>query len=101
MAGSTYIETMAQAVAQATATSGVVVPANEERKYLLIVNLSDVTVYVNLNGDTAESATGLPLDPDGGGFIELTYGYGNLTKTAVTGVHGGTGEKALLVVEGV
>lgn len=77
----------------------VVIAANANRRYLLIVNDSDTLIYLALGGAAAVN-TGIPLVPNQLGIIEL---YGDtLYRGAVNANHGGGAvNKRLLVTEGV
>ena len=79
------------------ATSTSVLPANAARRYLLLVNNSDTTIYVDPNGGTASTSTGLPLFANGG-YLELKGD--EVPPGAITAIHGSSGTKSLRVVYG-
>lgn len=80
------------------AASALVVAANADREYLLIVNDSDVTIYIKL-GEAAVANQGIRLNANGGSY-EMSRKLGNLYSGAVYGIaSSGTG-KVLLVTEG-
>jgi len=78
----------------------VVIAANADRRYLLIINDSDTDVYLNL-GAAAVVNTGIRLNA-GGGSYEIAGANGNLYRGAINANHGGGAvNKVLLVTEGV
>ncbi|MCZ2396125.1 MAG: hypothetical protein LC100_06225 [Chitinophagales bacterium] len=79
-----------------TNVSTVLLPENPERKYLLLVNNSDATVFLNLSGIAVENE-GIPLHPNGS--YEMSGSY--ITKSEIQAVHNNAGEKTILVTEGV
>lgn len=81
-----------------TTNSGAALAANERRRYALLVNDSDTKMYIKL-GATAVAAEGIPLAANGGSF-ELSMQQGNLWRGSINVIHGGTGNKVLLVTEG-
>jgi len=85
-------------VAVAAATS-VALAANANRKYALLINDSDTTIYVKL-GAAAVANQGVRLNANGGSY-EMSNLSGNLYIGAINAIHGGTGNKVLLVTEGV
>src|SRR5512133_3637925 len=72
--------------------------ANANRKYVLLVNDSDTTVYLGL-GVAAVVGQGIRLSANGGS-LELDAGSGWYVG-AINAIHGGTGAKNLLITEGV
>lgn len=80
-------------------STGTVVSANADRKYLLMVNDSDATIYLSLDGAAVVSA-GIRLNA-GGGNYEMSFQEGNLFTGAVTAIHDAAGTKNLLTTEGV
>lgn len=82
-----------------TATSGQVLAANLNRKYALLANDSDTTIYLGL-GVTAVAGEGIPLNPHGGSY-EMSSAIGNLYTGVINAIHSGTGNKNLLITEGV
>ena len=85
-------------VAEVGIVSTAVLAAKRQRKYALIVNDSDVVVYLNLNGDAALNA-GIRLNASGGSY-EISEALGNLFTGAINAIASAGGKK-LLVTEGV
>ena len=83
----------------ATVVTGEVLAANTNRKYALIINDSDATVYIKI-GAAAVLNQGIRLNAYGSSY-ELSHSNGNLNTGAINAIHGGAGNKALLVTEGV
>jgi hypothetical protein len=75
-----------------------VLAANSSRKYALIVNDSDTTIYLKL-GSAAAVHEGIRINANGG-YFEMGAAQGNLYTGAVNAVHDGVGDKTLLVTEG-
>lgn len=98
LSGSKPLETVSNGLQWVTATSSVVRAANPNRRYLLLTNDGDVEIYIRL-GSTAFLNNSIRLNP-GGGSYEMTLGAGNIYTGAVYGIHGSTGNKGLLYVEG-
>jgi len=82
-----------------TTASGAALAANTSRKYALFINDSDTVIYLKL-GAAAVANQGIRLNAAGGSY-EMTAPMGNLFTGAVNAIHGGTGNKTLLVTEGV
>lgn len=80
------------------ATSTAVLAANNDRKYALLVNDSDTAIYVSLGG-TAVVNQGIRLNSRGGAY-EISRKLGNLYTGAIKAIHGGSGTKKLLSLEG-
>ena len=80
-------------------SSGAVLAANANRKYALLVNDSDTTIYIKLNA-AAVVNQGIRLNANGGSY-EMSTLFGNLYTGAIYGIHGGSGNKAILIVQGV
>jgi len=76
-----------------------ILAANADRKYALFINNSDEDIYMKADGAAAVVGRGIVLKADGGSF-EMSPRLGNLTTSAVRGIHNDTGNKGLLVVEG-
>ena len=75
--------------------------ANAKRKSLLLINYSDTLIWLAL-GATATVGEGIPLAPrvdadHPGGTNEITAE--NLYTGAITAIHGGSGNKAVVGVE--
>lgn len=90
--------TLSHTAVNVTTSSGQVVAANSSRKYLLLVNDSDAVIYIKV-GAAAALNQGICLNPSGS--YEMGAGFGNLDTRAVYAIHGSTGNKVLLVTEGV
>ncbi|MHB1132995.1 MAG: hypothetical protein ACYC4L_11460 [Chloroflexota bacterium] len=73
--------------------------ANTNRLYALFVNDSDTPIYLAL-GAAAVVDEGIRLNQLGGAY-EMTKKEGNLYSGAVNAIHGSTGVKRLLCLEGV
>ena len=82
-----------------TTTTGAVLAANANRLYALLVNDSDTVIYIKL-GAAAVANQGIRLNADGGSY-EMSAMLGNLYTGAINGIHAGTGNKVLLMTEGV
>ena len=82
-----------------TTGTGEVLASNANRLYALLVNDSDTTIYIKL-GVAAVANQGIRLNANGGNY-EMSAMLGNLYTGAINGIHGGTGNKALLMTEGV
>lgn len=81
-----------------TTTSGTVLAANANRKYALLINDSDVIVYLAFGG-AAVASQGVRLNP-GGGSYEMRLGNGEVYTGRIEAIHADTGNKLLLVTEG-
>lgn len=84
-------------VATTTSTKAALA-ANDNRKYALFINDSDTAIYLMVGANAAENK-GIRLNSNGGSF-EMSQGK-NLDTRVVNAIHGDTGEKNLLVIEGV
>lgn len=82
----------------ATTSTGQLIAANTSRKYLLIENDSDTVVYIKL-GAAAVLNQGIRINGSGG-YYEMSSQFGNLYTGAVNVIHGGSGNKAVLLTEG-
>ena len=82
-----------------TTASGAALAANAVRLYALLINDSDETIYLKL-GATAVANEGIRLNANGGNY-EMSKKLGNLYTGVINAIHGGTGSKKLLVLEGV
>ena len=82
-------------IAVATTTTDVLA-ANASRKYLQLINDSDTTIYVSIDGGNAVLNTGTRLNANGGSAVWDTY----IPVGTVKAIHGSTGTKTLLVTEG-
>jgi len=79
-------------------TSTIVLPANSNRKYLLIVNDSDTNVYVSFGTD-AVIGEGIPINSSNCSYEQNPW---IISTQAINAIHNVVGEtKNLLVTEGV
>lgn len=81
------------------ATSTSMIGANASRRYLLIINDSDTVIYLNLTGAAAVVNRGVRINANGSNY-EMSATNENLVIGAITAIHGGAGNKSLLVTEG-
>ena len=93
------ITTATHTTATVTITTGAALAANTSRIWALFVNDSDTTIYLKL-GVVAVANQGIRINANGGSF-EMSSQSGNLYTGAVNAIHGGAGNKVLLVTEGV
>ena len=77
-------------------TSTSVLAANASRKYLQLINDSDTTIYLSVDGGAAALNTGTRLNANGGSIVFDNY----IPVGTVNAIHGSTGTKTLLVTEG-
>lgn len=82
--------------ADVTTSSTPVLAANASRGYAAIVNDSDAVVYLAL-GAAAVANQGIRLNANGGSY---EINWTNLFRGAINGIHLGTGNKRVTVVEG-
>lgn len=82
----------------ATSTTPVI-SANANRRFLRITNDSDAVIYLNLVGAAAVVGRGERINAAGSN-LEMSQLLGNLVVGAITAIHGGAGNKSLLVTEG-
>lgn len=82
-----------------TTTSQQALAANPDRKYAMLINDSDTVIYIKI-GVLAVVGEGIRLNPNGGSY-EMSSAIGNLYTGAINAIHVGTGNKNLLVLEGV
>jgi len=78
-------------------TSAEVVAANSGRKSLLIINDSDVIVYMKINA-TATLNEGIRLNANGGSY-EMSLEMGNVATDAINGIAASGSGKKLLITE--
>lgn len=78
--------------------SGVALAANANRKYALIINDSDATIYLKI-GAAAVLNAGIRLNASGGSY-EMSAAYGNLDTRVINAISSAA-DKVLLVTEGV
>lgn len=84
-----------QAAVNVTTSSTTIVSAKTDRRWLYLVNDSDTTIYLSFGG-TATLNQGIRLNANGG---TLTINASNLYTGAITGIHGGTGNKAVTYIQ--
>jgi hypothetical protein len=82
--------------ATSKSTSNLVVAANPDREYLIIINNSDTVCYLAF-GQAAVANYGVRLTASGGAY-EMSRLLGNLTTAAVYSINA-TGDKNLCGVE--
>ena len=70
--------------------SGAAVAANNNRVGLVLVNISNSTVYLGLQGAVAVLNSGIVLTPNGGSFSMDEYSYNTDAVTAIAHVAGST-----------
>lgn len=81
--------------ANVAAGSTIVLPANRDRSYALLVNDSDTIIYI-MKAKTAALNRGIRLNAEGGSYeINATNPY----KGEIAAIHGGAGNKVLLINE--
>lgn len=85
--------------ADITTSSTAALAANTDRKYTLLINISDTDIYLKADGNAAVVGRGIYLKANGGSY-EMSPRIGNLTTAAIKGIHDGAGNKGLLVTEG-
>ena len=90
--------TLTHTVVNATTTTGAALAANANRKYALIVNDSDTTVYLKISSN-AVANQGIRLNASGGSY-EMPIGQ-NLSTGAINCIHAGVGNKVITIAEGV
>lgn len=90
--------TLTHTTASVTTTSGQVLASNINRKYALLINDSDTTIYLKI-GANAVANQGIRLNANGG-YYEMLLGQ-NLATGAINAIHAGVGSKTILVTEGV
>lgn len=73
------------------------VAANQNRRYILWVNISDTVIW--LSKGSAIAKRGIRLEPNGGAY-EMAQVYGNMDTAAFSAIHEGAGEKELLITVG-
>jgi hypothetical protein len=93
------LATITHTAVNVTTVSGEALATNASRKYALVVNDSDTTVYIKI-GAAAVLNQGIRLNANGGSY-EMSHAIGNLNTGEINACHGGIGNKVLLVTEGV
>lgn len=92
--------TMTHTAVNATIASGTVLAANANRQYAYLINNSDTVIYLAF-GVTAVANQGIRLNANGGSYEIGAAAHGNLYQGAILAIHGGAGNKVLLMTEGV
>lgn len=90
---------IAHTVVNATTVTGEALATNANRKYALLVNDSDTDIYIKI-GAVAVAHQGILLNAYGGNY-EMSHANGNLNTGAINCIHAGSGNKVLLITEGV
>ena len=90
--------TVTHAAVNAAVTTGAALAAAAGRKFACFINDSDTAIYLNIGGNAVLN-TGIRLNPYGGSYT-MSPGFGNLSTAAVNCIHGGSGNKVLLVISG-
>ena len=90
--------TPTHSVATVGVATGVVLAANPNRKYALIINDSDSYIYLKIGVDAVLNE-GIRLNPNGGSY-ELCAANGNLATGAINGI-ASAAAKNICVTEGV
>jgi len=90
---------LAHSTLSVTTNSQTALAENANRKYASFQNDSDTVIYLKV-GAAAVANEGIRLNPNGGSY-EMSSATGNLDTRAVYAIHAGTGNKTLLVAEGV
>lgn len=89
--------TYTQVAVNVTVANGEALATSEDRKWALIINDSDTVIYCKV-GAAAVLNEPIRLNANGGSF-EISPQLGNFATGAINCIHGGTGNKVLLVVE--
>ena len=89
--------TLTHTTIQVSTTSTSILPANSNRKYLLIVNNSDTDMYLSFGTDAVLNE-GIPVNSSNGNY-ELQPWF--ISTQAINCIHNSVGLKNLLVTEGV
>lgn len=89
---------VAQTPVNVTTSTTEVAATKSNRGFLLIENDSDTTIYCSI-GRAAVLNEGIRLNASGGSY-EMSRGTRNIDVRAVNCIHGGTGNKVMLVTEG-
>lgn len=91
--------TPTHAAVNVTTSTGEVLASSVARRYALFINDSDTVIYLKF-GAAAVLNDGVRLSASGGSY-EMSPMLGNLYTGAVNAIHGGSGNKVLLVTSGV
>jgi len=88
--------TAAKGAVNVTTSSTTILSTNNDRRYALIVNDSDTTIYLALGG-AAVLNQGIQLNANGGSY---EINWTNLFRGQICGIHGGSGNKVVTKMEG-
>ena len=88
--------TPANSAHNVTTSTSAILAANSNRLYAVIVNDSDVVIYLGI-GANAVLNQGVRINANGGAY---EINWTNLYTGAINGIHGGTGNKVVTVFEG-
>lgn len=80
-----------------TTASTEVLAANTDRLWVLVINDSDTVIYCKVGAPGILNEP-IRLNASGGSF-EISQHFGNFTNLAINCIHGGAGDKVLLVIE--
>lgn len=80
-----------------TTASTEVLAANTDRLWVLVINDSDTVIFCKV-GAPGVLNEAIRINASGGS-IEISQHFGNFTNLAINCIHGGTGNKVLLVME--
>ena len=97
--GSGSYTTATHTTLNVTTNTQAALAANANRLYALLVNDSDTTIYIKIAA-AAVANQGIRLNANGGSY-EISKKLGNLNTGAINAIHGGSGNKVLLITEGV
>jgi hypothetical protein len=95
MFGHRPIRTILSAPFNVTTTSQLVLAANEQRKFAEFINNSDENIFLSF-GSAAAVDDGVRISADG---FSYEIDFANLWLGDVFAIHGGTGNKKLLIRE--
>lgn len=88
---------MKHATASVATTAAQILAQDNAREYLLIQNTSDTAVYIKFN-EAAVAGEGVMLAP-GDAYEVYSALLGNSAANYVSAIHGGEGNKTLLISE--
>jgi len=101
-ANEVVVKAVAATIAHTYVTVGVssvsALPTNAARKYALLINDSDVPIYLKI-GSAAVLNQGIRINPNGGGY-EMSAAYDNLDTRPIYAISSEAGKK-LLCTEGI
>jgi len=93
------LTTITHSVLAVTTSSQQALAINTNRKYVMLINDSDTVIYLKI-GAAAVANEGIRVNSNGGVY-EMSSAIGNLHTGVINAIHGGAGNKNLLIVEGV